>query len=33
MTEGSQHSLQMSAEQDVLLAVILAAEIQVVGLP
>ncbi len=33
MTEGSEHSLQMSAEQDVLLAVILTAGIQVVGMP
>lgn len=33
MTEGSQHALQMSADQDVLLAVILAAGIQVVGMP
>lgn len=33
MSEGSEHSLQMSAEQDVLLAVILSAEIQVVGAP
>ncbi len=33
MTEGSEHSLQMSAEEDVLLAVILSAEIEVVGAP
>jgi gentisate 1,2-dioxygenase len=33
MPEGSEHSLQMSAEQDVLLAVILTADIQVVGMP
>ena len=33
MTEGSEHSLQMSADQDVLLAVILTADIQVVGMP
>ncbi|HTA88963.1 MAG TPA: cupin domain-containing protein [Polyangiaceae bacterium] len=33
MTEGSEHSLQMSADEDVLLAVILSAEIEVVGAP
>jgi hypothetical protein len=33
MTEGTEHALQMSADQDVLLAVILDAEIQVVGMP
>ena len=32
-TEGSEHSLKMSSDQDVLLAVILTAEIQVVGMP
>jgi putative transcriptional regulator len=31
MTEGTEHSLHMTADQDVLLAVILAGEIQVVG--
>jgi ChrR Cupin-like domain len=31
MAEGSEHSLQMGAEQDVLLAVILAADIEVLG--
>lgn len=31
MTEGTLHSLQMNAEQDVLLAVILAAQIEVVS--
>ena len=31
MTEGTEHSLQMAADQDVILAVILAGEIQVVG--
>ena len=31
MLEGTEHSLQMSADQDVLLAVILSGEIQVVG--
>jgi ChrR Cupin-like domain len=33
MTEGTEHALQMSADQDVLLAVILTADIQVVGMP
>jgi putative transcriptional regulator len=33
MTEGSEHSLQMIADQDVLLAVILSGEIEVVGAP
>ncbi len=33
MAEGTEHSLQMSADEDVLLAVILAGEIQVVGAP
>ena len=33
MTEGTEHSLQMSAEEDVLLAVIMSGEIQVVGAP
>ena len=33
MTEGTEHALQMSAEEDVLLAVILSGEIQVVGAP
>ena len=31
MAEGTEHSLQMGAEQDVLLAVILAADIEVLG--
>jgi quercetin dioxygenase-like cupin family protein len=31
MAEGTEHALQMSAEQDVLLAVILAADIEVLG--
>lgn len=31
MTEGSEHALQMSADEDVLLAVILSGEIQVLG--
>ena len=31
MTEGTEHSLHMTAEQDVLLAVILSGEIQVIG--
>jgi quercetin dioxygenase-like cupin family protein len=33
MSEGSQHSLQMVADRDVLLAVILTGEIEVVGAP
>jgi hypothetical protein len=33
MSEGSQHSLQMVADRDVLLAVILSDEIEVVGAP
>jgi hypothetical protein len=33
MSEGTEHSLQMSADEDVLLAVILTGEIQVVGAP
>jgi ChrR Cupin-like domain len=33
MTEGSQHSLQMVADRDVLLAVIMSDEIEVVGAP
>ena len=33
MTEGTEHALQMSPDQDVLLAVILSAEIEVVGIP
>ncbi len=32
MAEGTEHSLQMGAEQDVLLAVILAADIEVLGM-
>jgi hypothetical protein len=33
MSEGTEHSLQMSADEDVLLAVIMTGEIQVVGAP
>lgn len=33
MTEGSEHALKMTEDQDVLLAVILTADIQVVGMP
>jgi ChrR Cupin-like domain len=33
MEEGTEHSLQMSADEDVLLAVILSGEIEVVGAP
>ncbi len=33
MTEGTEHSLQMKADQDVLLAVIMTAGIEVVGMP
>ncbi len=33
MNEGTEHALQMNPDQDVLLAVILTAEIQVVGMP